>query len=99
MTNEQSEASSPADRYDQVAALLQAYPHIDEQQLQDLKQWFRKASAFDVASLASNETIVAGYTQFRREHIDRISLKEAIYAIIGVSICFSLFALVGLFAP
>ena len=34
------------------------------------------ASAFDVATLASQESIHYGYRRFREEHVDRFGLRE-----------------------
>lgn len=60
-----------------VEALLGRYAELDGEELADLLQWYRReASSMDVALLASNESIREGYQAFRREHVDKFSLKE-----------------------
>ncbi|RJX68001.1 hypothetical protein D6858_08670 [Tsuneonella suprasediminis] len=86
-------ATGDVDRFDQVEALLGRYPAISQDELNDLKHWFRKeASAFEVASLASKEAIHYGYAQFRREHIDVFSFRDVGKGLIAVAV---LIAIVG----
>ena len=55
-----------ADRFDQIEAILQRYPDIDDGELADLKRWFGKeASSFEVASLASKDSVNPQYGEFR----------------------------------
>lgn len=86
-------ATGDVDRFDQVETLLGRYPAISQDELNDLKHWFRKeASAFEVASLASKETITTGYTRFRQEHIDVFSFRDIGKGLIAVAV---LIAIVG----
>jgi hypothetical protein len=66
-----------SDRFDHVEHLLSRYPAITAGEVEDLKRWFNKeASAFDVASLASIESIHASYAAFRAEHIDGFKARD-----------------------
>ncbi|MEO1968725.1 MAG: hypothetical protein ABGW87_08450 [Sphingomonadaceae bacterium] len=70
-------AESSADRFDHVDALLQRYPQVTEDELGELKHWFRKeASAFEVASLSSKDSTNEGYRRFRSEHIDPFTFRD-----------------------
>lgn len=72
MTIEKAVSADPSDRFDRVETLLNLYPAVNEEELQDLKRWFRKeASAFEVASMASKHP--TGYARFRADHIDRLT--------------------------
>jgi hypothetical protein len=58
-------------------AILARYPELGREELADLLHWYRReASAMDVALLASNEAIRERYRAFRRDHVERFSLKE-----------------------
>lgn len=60
-----------------IERTLARYPHIDPGEVRDLVNWFRKeASAHDVAMVACNERIREQYARFRRDHIDRFTVKE-----------------------
>ena len=60
-----------------IEALLGCYGALDGAELAELLHWYRReASSMDVALLASNEAIRDGYRAFRREHVDRFSLKD-----------------------
>jgi hypothetical protein len=84
-----------ADRFDHAEALLARYPGLTEEELLDLTHWFRKeASAFDVASLASKESVAEPYRLFRAEHVDRFRVKEAI--ILAGGLIFVTAAIVGM---
>ena len=72
MDNNEAVSADPSARFDHVEKLLNAYPNVSEEQLAELKHWFRKqASAFEVASLASKNP--AGYEKFRSDHVDKFS--------------------------
>ncbi|TCJ38321.1 hypothetical protein [Parafrankia sp. BMG5.11] len=75
------------DRFDYVESLIARYPDTTEAEVEDLKRWFtREASAFDVASLASKESIHARYAAFRAEHIDGFRAKDYAVAAIAIAI-------------
>lgn len=58
-------------------ALLQAYPALSEEEVQQLLHWFRReASALDIGMLAQNESIREGYTQFRADHVDGFKIRD-----------------------
>lgn len=62
-----------------VATLLGNYPAIRKEELAMLLRWFRhEASALEVGMLASEPSIARGYTQFRRDYLDRIRPREAL---------------------
>ena len=70
-------APGGANRFDHVDALLQRYPDISEDELDDLKRWFvKEASAFEIASLSSKDATSAGYRRFRSEHIDPFNASD-----------------------
>ena len=76
-----------ADRFDYVESLITRYPETTEAEVQDLKKWFTKeASAFEVASLASKESIHANYAAFRSDHIDSFSAKDYAVAVAVIAI-------------
>ena len=77
MNKNKAEAADPSARFDDIEQLLNSYPDISEEQLGELKHWFKKeASAFEVASIASKHPV--GYAKFRAEHIDKFSALEKI---------------------
>lgn len=77
--NELHGGPDPAAQRAQAEAALADYPHIGEDRLAALLQWFRKeASALDVAMVASNEAIAEPYRQFRADHIDPLTGKDVI---------------------
>ena len=68
--------TSPRKRAD-AEAILARYPELGRDELAELLHWYRReASAMDVALLASNEGIRERYRAFRRDHVERFSLKE-----------------------
>lgn len=76
-----------ADRFDYVESLITRYPDTTEAEVQDLKKWFTKeASAFEVASLASKESIHASYAAFRADHIDAFNAKDYAVAMAVIAI-------------
>jgi hypothetical protein len=78
-------AAVTADRFDHAEALLARYPDLTAEELSDLEHWFRReASAFDIASLASRESLTEAYQMFRAEHVDRLRLKDALILVAGV---------------
>ena len=77
------------DRFDYAEDLITRYPNITDAEVKDLKRWFKKeASAFDVASLASKESIHSRYTAFRAEHVDRFTAKD--YAVAALVIALAI---------
>lgn len=83
------------DRFDHVEALLSRYPHLTGCEVKELREWFlNEASAFEVASLASKETLSEAYSQFRAEHIDRFGVRDA--AILVGGLAFLIAAIAGL---
>lgn len=78
-------AAAAADRFGHAEALLARYPNLTADELSDLEHWFRReASAFDIASLASQESLTEPYQAFRAEHVDRFRLKDAIILLAGI---------------
>lgn len=75
-------APEGSNRLDHVEQLLSRYPAIAPDEVEDLKRWFNKeASAFDVASLASIESIHASYVAFRADHIDGLKARDYIIVV------------------
>jgi hypothetical protein len=88
MQTTSSGALAGTDRFDYVESLIARYPNTTEAEVEDLKRWFKKeASAFDVASLASKDSIHAGYKAFRADHIDRFRAKD--YAVAAAALAFA----------
>ena len=74
-------SNSSAPRSAQIEALLADYPKLSPTEVDDLISWFEhEASAYDVAMMASDEAIKTGYTQFRADHIDRLTGKDFVRA-------------------
>lgn len=93
MNDPQGVAPDHSARFDKIEQLLNSYPEVSDEQLGELKRWFKKeASAFEVASLASKHP--AGYTKFRTDHVDKFSKIE----ILGMGlVAFAILALILLF--
>jgi hypothetical protein len=93
MTTDDNGAPAGADQLARVAGLLQQYPNVSENELGELKTWFRRqATALDIGMLASKAEIEGGYARFRKEHIDGFGAKD-IATIVAV-----LVALAGIIA-
>ncbi|WP_226019074.1 hypothetical protein [Novosphingobium sp. FKTRR1] len=74
-------------RRSHVESLLGAYPDVTPDELALLQRWFRsQASALDVAMVACNEQISAGYRQFRRDHIDRFTWSDVAKGFAGAAV-------------
>lgn len=87
MQTTSSGALPGTDRFDYVESLITRYPDTTEAEVQDLKKWFiKEASAFEVASLASKESIHANYAAFRAEHIDVFKAKDYAVATVAIAI-------------
>lgn len=83
-------ATSGADRFEQVSALLGRYPDVTRAEIADLKSWFlREGSALDVALLASRDEIRRGYRAFRADHLDGMTMRDIVIgiAVIALLIC------------
>ena len=77
MNNHEAASADPSARFDRIEELLNVYPEVSDEQLLELKRWFKRdSSAFEVASLASKHPI--GYGKFRADHIDKFSKLEMI---------------------
>ena len=71
--------ASGNDRFDAIECLLARYPDIDGSEQAQLELWFRReASAFEVASMASKDSVTEGYRRFRADHIDRFKPIELV---------------------
>ena len=82
MTFQNDGEGAVVDRFDQIEAILQRYPDIEDGELADLKCWFRKeASAFEIASLASKDSLNLQYGEFRKAHVDRLTPLELFAAV------------------
>jgi len=74
-------SNTPAARWANIEALLADSPDIPDGDIDDLVNWFdREASAYDVAMMASNDAIQAGYRKFRSDHVDPFRAKDFIRA-------------------
>lgn len=72
-------------RLSHVKQQLSRYPGLSSEEIDDLKVWFKsEASAFDVATLASAETLEVPYRAFRADHIDPLGMKE--YMIVAFAV-------------
>ena len=95
-----NDGANGSDRFDYIEGLLSTYPAVSDDQLEDLKLWFKKeASAFDVASLASKETSREGYDKFRADHLDRLTMRDAATTAFVTLIVIALIAAMAWFAP
>ena len=64
-----------------VERLLARYPGLTTAQIEDLTTWFnREASAYDRATVASNEAIQSQYLQFRKAHVDAFTVQDLVRA-------------------
>jgi hypothetical protein len=82
MSNEQGGAMRHDSGLAPIESVLGRYPRISNAELASLKSWFmREASALDVGMLASNERIAAQYSQFRKDHLDRLGMRDAFNAL------------------
>ncbi|WP_068073247.1 hypothetical protein [Novosphingobium lentum] len=70
-----------------IEATLARYPALDDNELAGLLAWFRReASALDVATVACNAAIAEPYRRFRADHIDRISGRDIVRALVAVGV-------------
>ena len=94
MTNNTTDATGVARRA-QIEAALADYPHLSEDRIAAIKAWFQKeASALDVAMIASNERITESYRRFRADHIDRLTGRDIIRAILFATAVCAVIALI-----
>lgn len=94
MTNNPPDATGVARRA-QIEAALARYPHLSEEHVTAIKTWFRnEASALDVAMIASNERITESYRRFRADHIDRLTGRDIIRAILFTAAVCAVIALI-----
>lgn len=69
-------ATAP-ERRARAEELIARYHELDSEEVAELVQWYRReASSMDVGLLASNEAISESYRAFRRDHVDRFSLRD-----------------------
>ncbi len=69
-------ATAP-ERRARAEELIARYHSLDADELAELLNWYRRqASSMDMALLASNEAIGEPYRAFRREHVDRFSVRD-----------------------
>ncbi|GEM_PF-963379 len=77
MTNTESGADQALQLRLQAEGLLRQYPTISEEEIGQLRHYFRKqASALDIGTIASNDALRSGYRQFRADHVDKIGLRD-----------------------
>ena len=97
MTIQNDGEPAVADRFDQIEAILQRYPDIDEGELADLKRWFcKEGSPFEVASLASKDSVNRQYGEFRKAHVDPLTPAERVAAATVVAVLLGGFAAIAL---
>ena len=91
MHDNKAASADPSARFDAIEKLLNLYPDVSDEQLADMKLWFkRQASAFEVASLASKNP--TAYEKFRNDHVDKFSkfdlvlIAVATLAVVGGAI-------------
>ena len=57
-----------------IETLVGAYPNLTSDELRELLHWHKRtASSYEVAMLSARDDISAGYAQFKKDHIERIS--------------------------
>lgn len=79
------EGADRAERRARAEALLIRYPAIEQQELAELIYWARKdASALDVGMIGSDPLLGPPWRLFARDHIDRITPVDLLYAAIAV---------------
>ena len=65
------------ERRARAESFIARYPQLGSEELARLLHWYRReASSMDVALLASNEDIRDRYRAFRRDHVERFSLRD-----------------------
>ncbi|HTN14666.1 MAG TPA: hypothetical protein VL094_07660 [Sphingomonadaceae bacterium] len=81
-----SDNPAAAERRATAERLLERYPDISGDELQQLLHYFRKeASSLDCALVSSNHNVLGKYRQFCRDHyLSRLRPKEAILAGAGI---------------
>lgn len=78
-------------------AVVAKYPDLSADELNVLKRWFDKdASAHDVALMSMNRDIQPQYAAFRKDHYDRITLRDTLFLVVFWAGIFGAFAVVGL---
>ena len=72
-----------AEKRRHAETLLASYPSLSAAEVKQLLRWFRKdASALDMGLLAQHETLSGPYRQFRAEHVDKFTLRDAVNGLI-----------------
>jgi hypothetical protein len=78
-----------------VERLLARYPRLTGAQIEDLTSWFnREASAYDRATIASNEAVRSQYREFSKAHLDPFTPQDLIRA--GLFIAVVIAGIVGI---
>jgi hypothetical protein len=78
---------SDAEQRAHIERLLAVYPAVDHEETAVLIRWFRKkASALDVGLIASDPVLGKPYSQFKTDHLDRLSGADLVRAFVFVSI-------------
>ena len=72
-----TETQARARRRAEISRLLARYPHLTPEAHGELTDWFAaEASSFDIAMLASDETLAQPYRAFRARHVDRLTPRD-----------------------
>lgn len=99
MTDTSMGQVGPIDRFDRASTILAAYPDITDEELLELKRWFAKASALEVASIASTEALTSNYLRFKAEHLEKFTLKDWLFVIVTILVICGSIAALGVLAP
>ena len=74
MTHKETPDAGAATARSRIETLVGAYPNLTDDELRELLHWHRRtASSYEVAMLSARDDISAGYAQFKKDHIERIS--------------------------
>lgn len=99
MSKNAAGADARPNQRERAEALLASYPDLSPGELEELLEWFRKrASALDVALVASNERIRHGYGRFRADHVDRFTARDLLLASLFAATVLALVLSIGLLA-
>lgn len=99
MTDTSAGHVGPVDRFDRASTILAAYPDITNDELLELKRWFAKASALEVASIASTDALSPNYLRFKAEHLEKFTLKDWLFVIATILVICGSIAALGILAP
>jgi len=88
------EGAAVSGRRDRIVTLLEQYPKLESDDLEELLHWFRKeASALDVGLISSDPRLAVSYEGLKKDHLDRLTGSDLFWFTIVVGTGFAVLAM------